>query len=147
MGSRKSRRSVSEGSFVFGHSQVPYGIQQFEELAYQEHLRNLRKLLHAQHEEIVDQTDMKSHMLPLARIKKIMRDDDSVRMISAEVPAVLGKACELLVIELSHLAWLHTEEVKRRTLHRADLAEAISRHELFDFLLELVPKQSRAHYD
>jgi nuclear transcription factor Y gamma len=37
-------------------------------------------------------------------------------MISAEAPVLFAKACELFIIELTHRAWLHTEEGKRRTL-------------------------------
>ncbi len=39
--------------------------------------------------------------LPLARIKRIMKSDEDVRMISAEAPVVLARACELFVLELT----------------------------------------------
>jgi hypothetical protein len=35
--------------------------------------------------------DFKVHQLPLARIKKIMKSDDEVRMISQEAPVVFAK--------------------------------------------------------
>ena len=38
--------------------------------------------------------------LPLARIKKIMKSDEDVRMISSEAPALFAKACELFVLEV-----------------------------------------------
>jgi hypothetical protein len=38
-----------------------------------------------------DTFDFKVHQLPLARIKKIMKSDDEVRMISAEAPVVFAK--------------------------------------------------------
>ena len=122
-----------------------YNLEQFQEITYQEHVRNLKLLLDAQTEEIVNMpiADMKAHMLPLARIKKIMRQDEDVRMISADVPAALGKACELFIIELTHLAWIHAEEGKRRTLQREDIAECIARTDSFDFLLDLVPHKGR----
>ena len=37
-------------------------------------------------------------------------------MISAEAPVLFSKACEIFIIELTHRAWFHTEESKRRTL-------------------------------
>ena len=40
------------------------------------------------------------------------------QMISAEAPVMFAKACEIFVLELSMLAWNHTEENKRRTLQR-----------------------------
>lgn len=44
--------------------------------------------------------DFKSnkHQLPLARIKKIMKSDEDVRMISAEAPVLFAKACELFIL-------------------------------------------------
>lgn len=39
-----------------------------------------------------------------------------IKMISAEAPVLFAKACEIFIIELTHRAWLFTEEGKRRTL-------------------------------
>jgi len=79
--------------------------------------------------------------LPLARIKKIMKLDDDVKMISAEVPILFAKAAELFIQELTLHSWLQTEESKRRTLQRNDVAAAISKNELFDFLIDIVPRE------
>eukprot|EP01043_Picozoa_sp_COSAG02_P095353 COSAG02_NODE_31729_length_528_cov_1.076923_1_plen_176_part_11 len=69
----------------------------------------------AQWEEMQATTDFRrGHILPLARIKKIMKIDEDVRMISAEAPIVFGKACELFIIELTMRAWQQTEQAKRR---------------------------------
>lgn len=84
--------------------------------------------------------DFKTHQLPLARIKKIMKTDDDVRMISAEAPVLFAKACEMFILELSLRAWYHTEENKRRTLQRSDIATAISKSDVFDFLIDIVPR-------
>lgn len=54
--------------------------------------------------------------LPLARIKKIMKLDDNVKMISSEVPLLFSKAATMFIEELTLRAWLHTEEAKRKTL-------------------------------
>jgi nuclear transcription factor Y gamma len=40
----------------------------------------------------------------------------SKKMISAEAPVLFAKACEVFIIELTHRAWLYTEDAKRRTL-------------------------------
>jgi nuclear transcription factor Y, gamma len=89
----------------------------------------------------IDQTnDFKNHSLPLARIKKIMKADEDVRMISAEAPVVFAKACELFILELTLRAWIHTEENKRRTLQKNDIAAAITRTDIFDFLVDIVPR-------
>ena len=107
---------------------------------YGKHLDNLDKLLKAQKEEIenMDTADFREHQLPLARIKKIMKNDEDVKMISSEAPALFAKACELFLIEITHRAWIHTEEKRRRTLQKEDIKSCISRTEIFDFLLDLV---------
>jgi hypothetical protein len=62
-------------------------------------------------------------------------------MISAETPVVFAKACELFILELTLRAWRHAEENKRRTLQRSDIATAITKTELFDFLVDIVPRE------
>ncbi|XP_058082638.1 nuclear transcription factor Y subunit C-2-like [Magnolia sinica] len=88
----------------------------------------------------VDQiTEFKQHQLPLARIKRIMKSDEDVKMISADAPVLFSKACELFILELTLRSWLQTEENKRRTLQRSDIAHAITQTEVLDFLIDVVP--------
>lgn len=61
-------------------------------------------------------------------------------MISAEAPVLFAKACEMFILELSLRAWIHTEENKRRTLQRNDIAMAITKTDVFDFLIDIVPR-------
>ncbi|KQJ98815.1 nuclear transcription factor Y subunit C-6 [Brachypodium distachyon] len=93
-----------------------------------------------QYREIEATTDFKNHNLPLARIKKIMKADEDVRMIAAEAPVVFARACEMFILELTHRGWAHAEENKRRTLQKSDIAAAIARTEVFDFLVDIVPR-------
>lgn len=86
----------------------------------------------------------KTHQLPLARIKKIMKSDEDVRMISAEAPVIFAKACELFIVELTHRAWIHTEEGKRRTLQKNDVAQCIANTDIFDFLIDIIPREEYA---
>lgn len=88
-----------------------------------------------------DIQEFKNHPLPLARIKKIMKSDEDVRMISSEAPILFAKACELFILELTHRSWAHSEEAKRRTLQRNDIAAAIGDHDVFDFLFDVVPRE------
>ena len=83
--------------------------------------------------------DFKNTSLPLSRIKKIMKSDEEVRMISTEAPLLFAKACELFVKELTKRAWFNTEENKRKTLQRNDIAMAISKTDVYDFLIDIVP--------
>ncbi|KAL6535328.1 Nuclear transcription factor Y subunit C-3 [Orobanche minor] len=94
-----------------------------------------------QYEEIDQATDFKNHSLPLARIKKIMKADEDVRMISAEAPVIFARACEMFILELTLRSWNHTEENKRRTLQKNDIAAAITRTDIFDFLVDIVPRE------
>ncbi|KAL1450210.1 hypothetical protein WDU94_002655, partial [Cyamophila willieti] len=89
----------------------------------------------------IRQLDLKNQALPLARIKKIMKLDDGVKMISAEAPMLFSKAAELFINELTLRAWIHTEDNKRRTLQRNDIAMAITKYDMFDFLIDIVPRE------
>jgi nuclear transcription factor Y, gamma len=82
--------------------------------------------------------DFKNHNdLPLARIKRIMKSDEDVRMISAEAPVLFAKACEMFILELTLRSWSYSENNKRRTLQKEDIREAIQRTDIFDFLVDL----------
>ncbi|XP_065573982.1 nuclear transcription factor Y subunit gamma-like [Artemia franciscana] len=85
--------------------------------------------------------DFKNQDLPLARIKKIMKLDEDVKMISAEAPLLFAKAAEIFINELTLRAWIHTEDNKRRTLQRNDIAMAITKFDMFDFLIDIVPRE------
>ncbi|AGO12052.1 AaceriADR391Wp [[Ashbya] aceris (nom. inval.)] len=84
--------------------------------------------------------DFKSHSLPLARIKKVMKTDEDVKMISAEAPILFAKACEIFITELTMRAWCIAEENKRRTLQKQDIAQALQKSDMFDFLIDIVPR-------
>ena len=93
---------------------------------------------------------------------QIMKSDEDVRMISAEAPVLFARvsrqlgtglkiccstlpnhlniahylqACEMFILELTLRSWNHSEENKRRTLQRNDIAAAITRTDIFDFLV------------
>jgi len=83
---------------------------------------------------------LKHQELPLARIKKIMKLDEDVKMVSAEAPVLFAKAAEIFIHELTMRAWIHTEDNKRRTLQRNDIAMAITKYDQFDFLIDIVPR-------
>ena len=114
----------------------------------------------------------KIQTLPLARIKKIMKSEEFIMqelekerqqkaidegqevadqgmpplkfMISGEAPLLMSKACELLIKDLSFRAWRHTERNRRRTLQRQDLHAAVGESEVYDFLIDIVPRVTTA---
>ena len=72
-----------------------------------------------------------------------MRLDDEVKMISAETPPLISKACELFLTELAYRSWMHTITSNRRTLQRSDIAQAISNNDFYDFLLDIVEESCK----
>merc|ERR1719238_2567746 len=100
----------------------------------------LQEFWHNRNTETKNATEFKTYQLPLARIKKIMKADKDVKMISQEAPVLFAKACEIFIRELTLRAWLQTEENKRKTLQRNDIAAAISKTDMFDFLIDIVPR-------
>lgn len=115
--------------------------QQIHHQQQQQLQQQLQTFWANQYQEIEKVNDFKNHSLPLARIKKIMKADEDVRMISAEAPVVFARACEMFILELTLRSWNHTEENKRRTLQKNDIAAAITRTDIFDFLVDIVPRE------
>lgn len=106
----------------------------------QQQQNQLQVFWQQQMQEVETASDFNNHMLPLARIKKIMKSDEEVRMIASESPVVFAKACEMFILELTLRSWSHAEENKRRTLQRNDIAAAITKTDIFDFLVDIVPR-------
>jgi len=128
----------SAGAQIAQH-QLAY--QQIQHQQQQQLQQQLQTFWGNQYQEIERATDFRNHSLPLARIKKIMKADEEVRMISAEAPVIFARACEMFILELTLRSWNHTEENKRRTLQKNDIAAAITRTDIFDFLVDIVPRE------
>ncbi|CAM4631456.1 hypothetical protein PO909_004976 [Leuciscus waleckii] len=118
---------MSADSFGAGGSDAQQSLQTFWPRVMEE-IRNLTV------------KDFRVQELPLARIKKIMKLDEDVKMISAEAPVLFAKAAQIFITELTLRAWIHTEDNKRRTLQRNDIAMAITKFDQFDFLIDIVPR-------
>ncbi|XP_051520318.1 nuclear transcription factor Y subunit gamma-like isoform X4 [Myxocyprinus asiaticus] len=118
---------MSADSFGAGSSDAQQSLQSFWPRVMEE-IRNLTV------------KDFRVQELPLARIKKIMKLDEDVKMISAEAPVLFAKAAQIFITELTLRAWIHTEDNKRRTLQRNDIAMAITKFDQFDFLIDIVPR-------
>ncbi|KAH0462464.1 hypothetical protein IEQ34_010039 [Dendrobium chrysotoxum] len=117
-------------------AQTPYQAT-YQDLYHQKQ-QQLRTIWANQYREIEQTTDFKNHNLPLARIKKIMKADEDVQMIAAEVPVVFARACEMFILELTHRGWTHAEKNKRRSLQKKNIAAAINQTDIFDFLVDIV---------
>lgn len=51
----------------------------------------------------------------------------------------------MFILELTLRSWNHSEENKRRTLQRNDIAAAITRTDIFDFLVSPAPFTASKH--
>ncbi|KAL9320862.1 hypothetical protein ACSQ67_012701 [Phaseolus vulgaris] len=108
--------------------------------------QKLEKFWAEKREEVKEISDFKNHCLPLARIKRIMKADGDVKMVSAEAPVVFAKACEMFIMELTKRAWDNAEENKRKILSKSDIASAMSKSDMYDFLVDIVPREdTRPH--
>jgi len=83
-----------------------------------------------------------THELPLARIKRIMKQDSCVpqpRMISADAIPMMAHAATLLVRLISHIAWeVSTKPAQRNTLQHKDIIAALESASQFDFLIDII---------
>lgn len=82
----------------------------------------------------------KELQLPLARIKRLMKVEEEVKMIASEVPVLFSKITEIFIQELTLRAWINTEENKRRILQKNDLAAAVKTSDVYDFLIFIIPR-------
>ncbi|KAL9343900.1 hypothetical protein Peur_064331 [Populus x canadensis] len=113
-----------ENALPMNSSMLPYH-QTTKEL---QHKQNLDQFWNQQLSEIYNTTASKSNnMLPLARIKRVMKSDGDV------------KACELFILELTLRSWLQTTSCKRRTLQRCDISRVIRQEDMLNFLNRVVP--------
>ncbi|WUR03462.1 CCAAT-binding factor complex subunit HapE [Vairimorpha necatrix] len=87
-----------------------------------------------------DRMNLKEVILPLARIKRLMKVEEGVRMVAQEVPIIFSLVAEKFVEELTLRAWINTEESKRRILQIGDISVAVKTSEMFDFLVYVVPR-------
>ncbi|GAA5885765.1 hypothetical protein JCM3774_001119 [Rhodotorula dairenensis] len=90
--------------------------------------------------------DFKHQALPLARIKKVAKMDPELQnqMISSEVTVLFEKACQIFIQELTARAHMRSLASRRRMISRADVAAAVSRSDMFDFLIDIVPRPERS---
>eukprot|EP00924_Labyrinthula_sp_SR-Ha-C_P000207 maker-scaffold_25-snap-gene-0.39-mRNA-1 protein AED:0.00 eAED:0.00 QI:103/1/1/1/1/1/2/45/305 len=86
--------------------------------------------------------NMFHYCMPLARIKKIVKLDPKINMLGTDVPVVLAKAIELFIGELSMRAWLDAAQQRKKTIKFQNIASAIPLCKEFDFLIDIVPRQT-----
>ena len=76
--------------------------------------------------------------LPLSRVKRVMKADGDVRMVSAEAPVVFARACAMFILDLTLRSWFEATGKDRRTIQREDVHDAILKADVYDFLVDIV---------
>ena len=86
-----------------------------------------------------DKKDFKKHNdLPIARIKRIMKSDQDVRMISAETPVIFARACEMFIMDITIRSTQFAEyDNERLVLTKKSILDTIKNTDIFDFLMEI----------
>jgi hypothetical protein len=69
------------------------------------------------------------------------------KMISGEGPILIAKASEFLIEELTLRAWLHAESHRRKTLQKIDIGNATLQNDMFDFLIDIVPRPGQKEHN
>ncbi|XP_051140654.1 nuclear transcription factor Y subunit C-2-like [Andrographis paniculata] len=100
---------------------------------------NIEAFWKDQSTEISEASDMHTHSVSLARMKKIIKFDKEVKMVTADTPVIFAKACELFIMELTLRAWMRAQESNSETIHRNHVANAVRDEELLLFLKDIVP--------
>ncbi|KAL3346202.1 hypothetical protein AABB24_024909 [Solanum stoloniferum] len=103
---------------------------------------NLFSFWKRQKEEILRSDPKRKHNLSISRIRRAMKSNDQVKMVSAHSTVLFSKAIEMFIMELTLRAWMQADQGKCRTLKRYDFARAIRDEELFNFLSDTVPLQT-----
>lgn len=85
-----------------------------------------------------EDSDARGNHLPVARVKKIMKEGEHPGMISSDAPVVLARACEMLIRDLTLQSWDYTQMTKRCTLQRQDITCAIFKSNVYNFLYDVL---------
>ncbi|GAA5815723.1 hypothetical protein MFLAVUS_009237 [Mucor flavus] len=78
-------------------------------------------------------------ILPLARIKRVIKEDKDVSLINAEATFCIAYATELFMEYLVTEAFEKAKKDKRKTVYYKDLAGAVKEIEQFEFLEDVIP--------
>ncbi|KAI8644854.1 histone-fold-containing protein [Parasitella parasitica] len=78
-------------------------------------------------------------MLPLARIKRVIKEDKDVALINAEATFCIAYATELFMEYLVTEAFSRAKKEKRKTVYYKDLASTVKESDQLEFLVDVIP--------
>ncbi|KAG0370843.1 histone-fold-containing protein [Gamsiella multidivaricata] len=79
-------------------------------------------------------------VLPVARVKRIIKEDKDVQMVSNDAVFVISLATEMFLESFTSKAFNLAKMEKRKTVSYKDLATAVTQHDSLEFLQDVVPK-------
>ncbi|XBW37593.1 hypothetical protein QEN19_003174 [Hanseniaspora menglaensis] len=129
--------------YTGGKSFINYHIHnQLAEIMKQEKdaMQQLAKIIYGSKEGEQEGDPFRHNKLPLARIKKLMKFDTNLKMISSETPVVFSNICEIFIQELTLRAWSIVDSDKRRTIQKQDVLNALMKSDMYDFLIDITPR-------
>jgi nuclear transcription factor Y gamma len=109
------------------------------------HTTNQRsRLVQREWEKVLTSTDMDvekvKKILPLGKVKKIIKSDPEIHMLNDEAAVLMIKLCEMFCIDLSLRAWHHRTEgrtLEKSNLNPRDLVNIIDHDGCYDFLRDI----------
>ncbi|ODQ52169.1 histone-fold-containing protein, partial [Saitoella complicata NRRL Y-17804] len=78
-------------------------------------------------------------LLPLARIKKIIKVDDEITQCSAPATFLISVATEMFIQHLAAAGHAQSRLDGAKTLRYKDLANAVARRDDLEFLCDIIP--------
>ncbi len=93
------------------------------------------------HQDIyaVDDEQLGTTVLPIARVQRIIKADPEMENTSKEAVFMIAAATELFIKHLSDAAYTQARLEKRKVLHYRDVQRAVARDQTLDFLRDIVP--------
>lgn len=79
-------------------------------------------------------------ILPLHKVKKLIKSENSVKAVSGEASFAIARATELLVEQLVVKAYQKMEAESRDMIAYDDVASAVTKWSATDFLRDIVPE-------
>lgn len=89
-----------------------------------------------------DAEDAVATVFPIARIKRIAKMDEDVKLLSPGAALLIAKATELFVEQLTAAAFAQTAKTGRKTLAYNDCAQAVLESDCYEFLADVMPLQA-----
>ncbi|GBF87640.1 hypothetical protein Rsub_00351 [Raphidocelis subcapitata] len=80
-------------------------------------------------------------VLPLARVKKLIKSEPDVKVVSSEAIFLIGRAVELILDEMVARAHASMSRDARKALLYKDIANAVQGWEALDILGDAVPQK------